>query len=95
MDNKYRYNIAQRQAIKKAKWIESEKAGRDLTFDQNFYLLWIKTYAKDFRSEWNNSSCYNCKNLHICYDQLRNDCDNFEIETGDNYVDEYKMPEML
>lgn len=41
---------AQAHEIDVHKWIESEKAGKDLGNDA--VMEWIKKYAKDFRKEW-------------------------------------------
>jgi len=43
---------AQRQEILKHKWLESEKAGRDL--GQSAVMDWISKYAKLYRSWWNS-----------------------------------------
>ena len=43
---------AQIEEMKKHRWIESEKAGRDL--GEAAYLDWIKNHAKAFREWWNS-----------------------------------------
>lgn len=44
------YTNAQLDEIRKHKWIESERAGRDL--GQECCLEWIRLYAADFRKWW-------------------------------------------
>jgi hypothetical protein len=43
---------AQEEAIQKYKWIESQKAGRDLGL--SCVLYWIDNFAKKFREDWGN-----------------------------------------
>jgi len=38
------------EEIKKHNWIESEKAGRDVSCVSNYE--WINKYAKKFKDEW-------------------------------------------
>jgi len=45
-----KYLQKQKDEIEKHKWIESEKAGKDL--GQDAVLDWIKKYAKKFRKEY-------------------------------------------
>ncbi len=40
----------QKEEVEKHKWIESEKAGRDL--GEQAVIEWISKYAPHFRSEW-------------------------------------------
>lgn len=45
------YAEAQCEEMQKHRWIESEKAGRDL--GESAYLDWVRKYAKVFREWWN------------------------------------------
>lgn len=44
------FTNAQLDEMRKHKWIESERAGRDL--GQESCLEWIRLYAADFRKWW-------------------------------------------
>lgn len=46
------YAEAQCKEMQKHRWIESEKAGRDL--GESAYLDWVRKYAKNFRAWWNS-----------------------------------------
>ena len=46
------YAEMQCDEMKKHRWIESEKAGRDL--GEAMYCDWVKKYAKLFREYWNS-----------------------------------------
>jgi hypothetical protein len=77
------YMKAQINAIEKSKYIESEKAKRDLFFDsegkpsQAFYIWWISNHGKNFREAWKNSVCQRCLKITQCKDCLKEACDNF------------------
>lgn len=47
------YAEAQCEEMRKHRWIESEKAGRDL--GESVYLDWVKKHAKNFRDWWNST----------------------------------------
>lgn len=50
-DDEYKIFLeAQKDEINKYKWIESEKANRDLGVQA--CLDWIAKFAKDFRNNW-------------------------------------------
>jgi hypothetical protein len=74
---------AEINAIDKSKYIESQKAHRDLFFDeqgrpsQDFYDWWIKNHAKKFREAWDISICRKCQKINHCKDCLKNNCENF------------------
>ncbi len=46
--NLYREFLAEREEILKHKWIESEKAGRDIGFERAL-LDWIRKYRNNWR----------------------------------------------
>lgn len=75
-----RFLSAQRHAIEKSLYLESEKEKRDLSLDSqgqptNRYLVeWINKHAVSFRKAWNESVCKNCKNVDNCYDCLKKTC---------------------
>jgi uncharacterized lipoprotein YddW (UPF0748 family) len=48
------YNSLQLEEIKRHKWIESEKAGRDL--GQDAVIDWIERYAESFRRAQRSAS---------------------------------------
>jgi len=50
----YNFIEAQVKEIEQHKWIESEKAGRDL--GQHAVIDWISRYAYTFRNEWEQSN---------------------------------------
>jgi len=75
----------QKAEMERSLWIESEKAHRDLSRDNQgrpsdtFMLRWIGQYGKDFRETWNKScckscQCYNCKDgpKQTCADHVNN-----------------------
>ncbi len=45
------FNAAQIEEIKRYKWIESEKRGYDIGFNQAA-IEWIKLYSQTFREYW-------------------------------------------
>jgi hypothetical protein len=69
-----RYNEAQIHEIHDYKWIESEKAERDLFPGEKGFtqaaLDWIKKYAKEFNYFWTNNkeeiTCENCRYAAMC-----------------------------
>jgi len=79
-----KFLIAQMHAIDKSVYIESEKARKNLRFDQNgqpseqFFIQWVETHAESFKKAWNNSVCKDCKKIHSCYDCLKDTCPFFE-----------------
>ena len=74
---------AEINAIDKSKFIESEKAKRDLFFDsqgnpsQDFYIWWISNHGKSFREAWKKSLCQRCERTLQCKDCLREKCEKF------------------
>ena len=44
----YQEFLAEREEILKLKWIESEKAGKDIGFERAL-LTWIKKYRSDWK----------------------------------------------
>lgn len=72
----------QMDEINRAKWIESEKARRDLGKDNaghetsTFYLNWIKDHAAEFRDSWDNSCCKTCQ-CYGCTDEPKLSCPNY------------------
>jgi hypothetical protein len=90
--------LAEINAIDKAKYIESQKANKDLYYDdqgkptQTFYLDWIKSHGKEFRDAWKESVCRFCKNTMFCKDCLRKECENFVVnpEVAPTYKEFYK-----
>lgn len=69
-DHVKQVNLEQKRQIEKYKWIESEKAGRDLADDA--VLDWIHKYAISFR-EWAETIPYECRNCGLC-----SECDKSE-----------------
>jgi hypothetical protein len=59
-----------------AKWIESEKVGRDL--GDAFVSKWISENAAEIRAAWNRSKCRKCS--QNCKIDLRIDCNDFKKE---------------
>ena len=78
-----RFLMAEQNAMDKSKFIESQKANKDLFFDdqgrpsQNFYVWWIENHAENFRKAWFDSLCRKCKNVITCKDCLEEHCLNF------------------
>ena len=54
------FMLIQKEKIEKYKWVESEKAGRDL--GQQAVVDWIRKYAKKYAEEWNNEHINNSGN---------------------------------
>ncbi len=52
--NLYREFLAEREEILKHKWIESEKAGRDIGFERAL-LDWIRKYRNNWRQHRRSS----------------------------------------
>ncbi len=67
--------------INRSKWIESEKARRDLGKDSagqetgTFYINWIKDHASDFRNAWDKSCCKTCQS-YGCTAEPKKNCPN-------------------
>ena len=80
-----RFMEAEIGAIDKSKYIESQKANRDLYYDgggnpsQEFYFWWIKSYGKTFREAWKSSACRSCDKVASCKDCLLESCENFVL----------------
>jgi hypothetical protein len=64
------------------KWIESEKAHRDLGKDENgnytdsFRTDWISKNGKKYRDTWESSCCKTCQSYN-CTESLRKKCKNY------------------
>ena len=75
-----KYMKAQSNAIDNSKYIESEKARRDLYFDEqgkpseNFFIWWISNHSRNFRNAWNLSLCKKCVHVSSCKDCLKIKC---------------------
>lgn len=84
MEDLAKFLIAQIHAIEKSIYLESEKANFNLRYDHNgqpsqqFFLKWIDEHASDFKEAWGISLCKTCKKVCVCYDCLKETCDNFE-----------------
>ena len=77
------YMIAQIHAIEKSKFIESQKACRDLFFDddrnpsQKFFEYWIDTHGEAFRKAWPYSICRTCSHITTCCNCLKTNCSDY------------------
>lgn len=49
-EKRHEFLLAQAQAMNDHKWIESEKAARDL--GEAAYRDWVEKFAKQFREQW-------------------------------------------
>ena len=72
-----KFLITETKLIEMSKWIESEKAHRDLS-GNDFVAEWINRYAKDVRLAWEHSKCRTCR--EDCRHQLKEDCINYMPE---------------
>jgi len=74
---------AQIHAIEKSVYIESEKANKNLRYDnqgnetQDFFVYWIQEHAREFNKAWCQSICKECQKVDYCYDCLKRQCDSF------------------
>lgn len=64
-DHVKQVNCEQKRQIEIYKWLESERAGRDLS--DNAAIEWIRKYAISFR-EWAETIPYECKKCGLCQD---------------------------
>jgi hypothetical protein len=86
---------AEINAIEKSKFIESQKAKRDLFFDpqgkpsQDFFIWWISNHGRNFREAWKKSLCLYCEKIPQCKDCLKNICEKF-IQNPDLKPNIYK-----
>jgi hypothetical protein len=64
-DHVKQVNCEQKRQIEIYKWIESERAGRDVS--DNATLEWIQRYARGFR-EWAETIPYGCTKCGLCSD---------------------------
>ena len=68
--------------IEKDKWIESEKAHRDLGKDalgrpsDTFFIQWVSKHGEDFRKKWDKSCCKSCQ-CFDCHTEPKEDCPNY------------------
>jgi len=82
----FRFIKAQTNAMDKSKYIESQKIGKDLFFDdhgkpsQAFYFWWIKNHAENFRKAWYISCCRQCLKVINCKDCLKDSCIDFVFD---------------
>jgi hypothetical protein len=72
-----KFLITETKLIEISKWIESEKAQRDLTSNE-FMAEWINKYAKDVRVAWELSKCRTCRKE--CRHHLKETCPDYEEE---------------
>jgi hypothetical protein len=79
-----KFIIAEKNAIEKSVYIDSEKEKRNLRLDndnrpiEDYFIKWINMHAKQFREAWELSICKNCKNVYQCHDCLKELCNLFE-----------------
>jgi hypothetical protein len=77
---------AQLNAIDKFIYLESEKAKKNLRFDDNgnatqdIFVKWIELHAEKFRNAWHDSTCRICLKVVKCYDCVKDKCEHFEQE---------------
>lgn len=65
-------NKEQRRQIEIHNWIESERAGRDVS--ESSSIDWANKYASSFR-DWAETIPYNCINCGLCPDsEYRKEC---------------------
>lgn len=78
-DHVKQVNLEQAKQIERYKWIESEKAGRDLA-DEAVHE-WIRKYAISFR-KWAETIPYECKKCGLCSECARKEvcCQPFNEE---------------
>jgi hypothetical protein len=69
-----KFLVTETRLIEMSKWIESEKAHRDLS-GNDFVAEWISKYAKDVRLAWEHSKCRSCR--EECRHQLKETCTNY------------------
>jgi hypothetical protein len=69
-----KFLITETKLIEISKWIESEKAHRDLT-SNDFLAEWINKYAKDVRVAWELSKCRTCQKE--CRHHLKESCPDY------------------
>jgi hypothetical protein len=81
MDDKFL--AAQLNAIEKDIYLESEKAKKNLRYDedgkpsQETILKWIEKYAECFRNAWHKSICKECQKIFTCNNCLKEKCELF------------------
>jgi hypothetical protein len=68
---------AQAKAIEIAKWLEGEQTNKDP--GENFIKHWIRTNAKNFSLNWENSQCKQCKSADCRYNAKKH-CKNFCLD---------------
>jgi hypothetical protein len=75
-----RFLKAEIAEIERARWIESEKAHRDLSKDEEgrstdtFCLHWVGDHAEEFRKKWDKSCCKTCQ-CYGCVSEPKESCD--------------------
>jgi hypothetical protein len=78
-------DIAEKNAIEKSRYIDSQKAKRDLRYNKDgdptdgYVIKWEKTHLEEFNTAWYTSKCRVCKNISKCNDCLKNSCDNYKF----------------
>lgn len=74
-----RYYLAEVKLMEIAKWIESQKANRDLGAtledETNFMIWWIQNHAEKVRMAWKRSKCKSC--VRGCYYNLKEKCNEY------------------
>lgn len=78
-DEQKKFLLTETKLIEMSKWIESEKAHKDLT-GNDFVADWIRKHAKDVRTAWENSKCRTC--TKECRHNLRETCPEHQIESN-------------
>jgi hypothetical protein len=73
-DETRKFLMTETKLIEIAKWIESEKCGKDLS-GNDFVSAWIKNYATEVRTAWNNSKCRSCQK--DCRYKLKTTCPDY------------------
>jgi hypothetical protein len=78
-----KFITAQRHALDRAIYLDSQREKRDLRYDcrgnltDTYFLEWIDEHAGEFCDAWETSLCKKCKHVLTCYDCLRDSCDSF------------------
>lgn len=74
-----KYITAQINKIDLEKWLEGCKCGYDP--GQEYVLAWIRNRGKEFRDEWECSTCKKCQKT--CRYLTKSNCSEF-VEDGEN-----------
>ena len=74
-----KYLLAEVHAMDKSIYIASEKARRNLRYDdqgrptEEYFIEWVTRHAPDFNAAWPISLCRQCRNVIYCHDCLKED----------------------